>query len=112
MDCQLQLFPVQASRDFFWPRLLPFHSVCLCSMPSTRRGIVWSLLIAILTLLLGLMGLLYVSYNRDKQLKSEIQNLRHKIAGKDAQIETLETRIRRQTPNPDTSQITNPSTDF
>ncbi|MCY7357318.1 MAG: hypothetical protein LH609_07565 [Rudanella sp.] len=58
-------------------------------MPSAVRGVIWSLLTAIIILLLGLMGLLYISYNRDRQYASEIQYLRHKIAEKDAQIKQM-----------------------
>lgn len=78
-------------------------------MPSAGRAIVWSLLTAIVILLLGLMGLLYVAYNRDKQYQTEIQNLRHKIAKKDAQIEELQNQIRPQTPKADTSWTISPN---
>jgi|GEM_PF-5151591 len=77
-------------------------------MPSAGRGVVWSLLTAIVILLLGLMGLLYVAYNRDKQYQTEIQNLRHKIAKRDAQIEELQNQIRPQLPQSDTSWTTSP----
>ncbi len=77
-------------------------------MPSAGRGVVWSLLAAIVILLLGIVGLLYVAYNRDKQYQAEIQNLRQKIVKKDAQIEELQNPIRQQLLKPDTSWTIGP----
>ena len=78
-------------------------------MPSGGRSIVWSLLTAIVILLVGVMGLLYVSYYRDRQYESEIQNLRHKVAEKDAQIEELQKQFRQQTEAADSMQTTPPT---
>ncbi len=54
------------------------------------------------------MGLLYVAYDRDKQYASEIQNLRHKVAEKDAQIEELQKQLRQPTSASDSIQTTFP----
>lgn len=81
-------------------------------MPPVNRGFVWSLLTAIIILLIGLMGLLYVSYNRDKQYQTEIQSLRQKLTQKDEQIDRLRSQIRPSTTNLDTSWVTEPDTTF
>lgn len=78
-------------------------------MPSAGRSIVWSLLTAILILLIGVMGLLYVSYSRDKQYEVEIQNLRHKITEKDAQLDELKNKVLLPISLPDTVQRTPPT---
>jgi cell division protein FtsL len=80
-------------------------------MPSAGRSIVWSLLTAIVILLIGLMGLLYVSYSRDKQYANEIQDLRHKMAEKDAQIDGLKTRLREPASRRDTLRTSTPTND-
>lgn len=77
-------------------------------MSSAGRGVVWSLLAAIVILLLGIVGLLYVAHNRDKQYQAEIQNLRHKMAKKDAQIEELQNPVRPHLSKPDTSWTISP----
>ncbi|KAB7727029.1 hypothetical protein F5984_22590 [Rudanella paleaurantiibacter] len=65
---------------------------------------------AIIVLLLGLMGLLYVSYNRDQQYQGEIQDLRQKLADKDNQLQILRSQIRQMPSPPDTSWETRPDT--
>jgi hypothetical protein len=72
-------------------------------MSTSRRGVVWSLLTAILILLAGVMGLLYISYNRDKQYDSEIRALRYKLTEQEAEIELLQNKLKRSVPPADTS---------
>jgi cell division protein FtsL len=72
-------------------------------MASGNRGLVWSLITAIIVLLLGLMGLLYVSYSRDQQYQSEIQDLRYKLTEKHNQLESLKNQLPQRPAVPDTS---------
>jgi cell division protein FtsL len=72
-------------------------------MASGNRGLVWSLITAIIVLLLGLMGLLYVSYSRDQQYQSEIQDLRYKLTEKHNQLELLRNQLPQRPVVPDTS---------
>lgn len=64
---------------------------------------------AIVILLVGVVGLLYVSYNRDRQYENEIRSLRYKIAERDAQIEEWQKRFRQQTEVLDSLRTTPPT---
>lgn len=81
-------------------------------MSSVGRGVVWSLLTAIVILLVGLMGLLYISYRRDQRYQSEIESLRLKLREKEVQMDRLRGRSQLPTIAPDTSWNTAPDTVF
>jgi hypothetical protein len=68
-------------------------------MVSVHRGIVVSLLVAIALLMVGVMGLLWVSHSRDQRYQNELQDIRRELITKENELRELRRQLR-QVPTP------------
>lgn len=62
-------------------------------MSSLNRGVVYSLLIAVLVLLLGIAALLWVAYRRHQRLEDATLDLQRNVAQQEGQIKLLQRRL-------------------
>jgi Tfp pilus assembly protein PilO len=62
-------------------------------MSSVSRGVVYSLLAVVLVLLLGIMALLGVSYNRHQRLEDATADLKRNLSQQESKIADLQERL-------------------
>ncbi len=62
-------------------------------MFSKKQGIVYSLLVAVLVLLLGLLAILGVNSNRADRFQNEINAIQHEVTAKDQQVKHLQKQL-------------------
>lgn len=72
-------------------------------MVSLRRGLVYSLLLAVGLLLAGLAGLLWVANTRERHYQDELDDLRRSLMSRNAEIKQLRQQIQQPRPLPDTA---------
>ena len=75
----------------------PPYFLLLFGMVSVHRGIVVSLLVAIILLMTGVMALLWVSHSRDQRYQNELQDVRRELVAKENELRELRRQLR-QTP--------------
>ncbi len=73
-------------------------------MSAVSRGVVYSLIAVVCVLLVGIMALMGVAYNRHRRLEDTTIDLRRSISQQAGQIKTLQKRLE----NCDTVQNTTP----
>ncbi len=72
-------------------------------MVSVHRGIVVSLLVAIALLMVGVMGLLWVSHSRDQRYQNELQDVRRELIVKENELRELRRQLRQAPASPATT---------
>jgi hypothetical protein len=77
-------------------------------MVSVHRGIVVSLLVAIALLMVGVMGLLWVSHSRDQRYQNELQDIRRELIAKENELRELRRQLRQTTSPPAASPAPTP----
>ncbi|GAB3564183.1 hypothetical protein GCM10027578_09210 [Spirosoma luteolum] len=68
-------------------------------MPAARQETVYSLLTVVFVLLLGIVALLWVAYNRHQHLADQTLELRRNLSEQKGQIDTLRDRLEKCNPD-------------